>query len=900
MIDTNFTALKVLYWNANSIFDKTYELYDYLLENNVHVCLISETCLNVSIKIPSHRDFMFIRLDREADDQRSSGGVGIFIRRHLKFEILSVPDTKLIESLGIRIFSTNSHVDLFSVYLPGGAVQSTIRQHFRNDIAILTRNRSAYYIMGDLNAKHRAWNCSRSNLAGRILFDEQLRSDFVVLFPPSPTHFPFQSRAQPSTIDLSLTNGLLSNSNLLTEKSASDHDYVYFTIELCGQIGMERPDKIPLFSQANWKQYRLLVHLDLANEIKEVGRPRLVYTRERIDQLIVKLSNVMLNRKTTCVPHIKPNHYALKLSDEIKQMIRDRNQLRNIVQRHPQYRDDAMPIIRQLERQIKDFTNKARNDDFARLVEQIPENDPTGKIWKLTKMLKRHKNIMPPLKNANNQVLITSHEKSNALGEQFITNYDNPLENDNKVHTKQINARVARFCRNCVTHPEYANLNEIRCEVKRLKNNTAAGFDGIQSPLIKNLPDTGLLLLLIIINSCLYLGYFPKNWKHAKMIGIRKPDKPAHLPSSYRPISLLSTLSKVLERIILSRVKSHLESHNIIPSIQHGFQEGRSTTTQLYQLINDLRRKLRNKLSIGILLLDIEKAFDRVWSNGLLSKMIDIKLPAYLIKIAQCYLTDRTFQLYVQGSLSRMFKTKFGLPQGGICSPCFYNVYTYDQPKINNATASIFADDTGIRSSSRFSKQIVNNLTTATNTYINYFKRWKIKVNTSKFQAIFITKRRAKQLPTQPLQIKNDQISWSDVVKYLGLLIDKRLTLQPHYEYALNKAMNAMRSLYSLLNRRSKLNTRNKIKLYKQAVRPTFTYASPIIADAAISHIRTMQIFQNKLLRMILDIRWNPDTLRFSHTSAELHETANIEYVETYMSRLKTNFESKFQMATEP
>lgn len=288
--------------------------------------------------------------------------------------------------------------------------------------------------------------------------------------------------------------------------------------------------------------------------------------------------------------------------------------------------------------------------------------------------------------------------------------------------------------------------------------------------------------------------------------------------------------------------------------------------------------------------MDIEKAFDRVWIDGLIFKLIDIRMPAYIIKFIKNYLTNRTFQVHIQGFNSNIKETLFGLVQGAVLSPILYSIYTYDQPELSESSAALFADDTCIYSSSRFAKTITRNLQKSVKKYINYFTRWKISVNESKFKAVFVTNRRTRQLPTRPLTCGNSNVPWENEAKYLGVIIDKKLTFKPHFDYAVNKSFKASRAIYSLISRNSKLNLHNKIKLVKTAIRPVYTYASPIVIEAADCHIKKFQLYQNKLLRMILDVRWDPDTCRYPYTTEEIHQMCDIEKVKLFMSRLSENF----------
>ena len=164
----------------------------------------------------------------------------------------------------------------------------------------------------------------------------------------------------------------------------------------------------------------------------------------------------------------------------------------------------------------------------------------------------------------------------------------------------------------------------------------------------------------------------------------------------------------------------------------------------------------------------------------------------------------------------------------------------------------------------------------------------------SKFHAIFFSRRRRKQLPRRPLFISGHHISWVNIAKYLGVLLDKILTLRQHHEATLRKCQTTLRIFYSLLSRRSKLHAGNKLTFYKTVIRPIFSYACQVTSNTAVTNLRALQTFQNKILRMILDIRWDPETRRFPMTAAQMHEMLDIDTVVDHFTKLRLKFMQRF------
>jgi hypothetical protein len=139
-------------------------------------------------------------------------------------------------------------------------------------------------------------------------------------------------------------------------------------------------------------------------------------------------------------------------------------------------------------------------------------------------------------------------------------------------------------------------------------------------------------------------------WKKATVITIPKPGKVPKTPSGHRPIALLSSLSKVFERIILVELQKST-MHKIRPE-QHAFRHGHSTTLQLVNLVDRLNRNRNNKLHTAAVFIDIEKVFDRVWHDGLIYKMTELNIPINLIQMVHSFLSNLTFAIKTEGHMS--------------------------------------------------------------------------------------------------------------------------------------------------------------------------------------------------------------------------------------------------------
>lgn len=206
---------------------------------------------------------------------------------------------------------------------------------------------------------------------------------------------------------------------------------------------------------------------------------------------------------------------------------------------------------------------------------------------------------------------------------------------------------------------------------------------------------------------------------------ILKPGKSLEDPKSYRPISLLPIISKMLEKLFLRRLLPIIEERKIIPDHQFGFRSKHSTVDQIHRIVKKIHIALENKTYCSSAFLDVSQAFDKVWHEGLLFK-IKNNLPPTFYQYIKSYLEN--FQIKYGETLSGLCGIKAGVPQGSVLRPILYLLYTFDIPITQSALMGTFADDTAILAS-HANPMIANAiLQNNLNKISNWLKRWRIKV----------------------------------------------------------------------------------------------------------------------------------------------------------------------------
>jgi hypothetical protein len=390
------------------------------------------------------------------------------------------------------------------------------------------------------------------------------------------------------------------------------------------------------------------------------------------------------------------------------------------------------------------------------------------------------------------------------------------------------------------SEPKLTNPKEVQDAIRGLKVGKAPGPNGLPNRALKHLPQRAISLLVALINAVLLAQYFSPVWKHARVISILKPGKDPSLPSSYRPISLLDATGKLFEKILLSRILSEVSGRGPLRDEQFGFGPKHSTTFQLARLVEKVTRNFGEKRLTGATFLDVVKAFDTVWVDGLLSKLTALNFPSYVVKIISSYLYNRTFEAAFLTAISTRHYMRAGVAQVGLVSPVLFSLYVNDMPvPSRHGELALYADDTAIIATSRKSALLIRYL----ESYLSDIERWlrerRIAINVSKSNAMLFAKAAWRVPRPRPVQFLGQPIESVDTARYLGVTPDSCLTWRAHIVQVRKKASQRPGVLDSLLNRRSGLSIRNGILLYKQLIRPMMDYAC-IWKCAARSYVKQL------------------------------------------------------------
>jgi hypothetical protein len=797
-----------------------------MTKTNVDIVLLSETKLKPATQL-KFRNYHVYRSDNTSGLRgQACGGTAALVHRRIVHRHIIIPTT--LSSTTVEIAMDKYLIQISAVY------KSPKQQIKIDDLNALTNGNHWFVVAGDLNAKHPLWHSRCSNAAGAVLYNHALNDDYTVTAPDSPTFYPAVMGHRPDVLDIALIRlpQLSYNIKNINDLS-SDHNPVLLTLS-DSPITSSPPQNSRC---VNWSKYIAI--------IDSLSQPSIqpIRTSQDIDAAL----NLFTANITTAVNNstYTRNNRTFKsdLPPEIAKEIEIKNRLRREWQRS---RD---PLVkRRLNCKIKFIRlilKTHRADEWDRFLDTLDAQD--GSIYKLNKKLLNKTPAVHPLIGPNG-LMYKDVDKAELFADTFehqfmpTTGPDIPAVNT-FIHSLRSPSQAA-----CYTTP-----GTVQKIINQIPKRKAPGADSITNIAIKLLPRKTVLLLTHLINGCLRIGYFPTSWKHAIIITIPKPGKDHRHPVNYRPIALLSSLSKIFERVILKKLNAAIGPK--IRNEQFAFRPQHSTTHQLVGLVDQLASNSNSKLRTAAVFLDVEKAFDRVWHAGLLYKLHILGTHTSLLNIIKSFLTDRSFSVKLNTTLSSSRPVLSGVPQGSCLSPTLYLAYTNDVPLNQNARLYLFADDTMFTASNKNPKRAAIQLQKQLNETLTWCKKWRLNINAQKTVAVMFNG--PNNFASHHLNLNGHQIPWSPTSKYLGVTIDRNLTFSAHIKETVKKATAVRGMLYPILNRSSPIPIKTKLNILQLYIKPILSYAGPawgpLISKA---NWRKLEAVQNISLRTITSSPW--------------------------------------------
>ena len=395
---------------------------------------------------------------------------------------------------------------------------------------------------------------------------------------------------------------------------------------------------------------------------------------------------------------------------------------------------------------------------------------------------------------------------------------------------------------------ESVDSKEVILIIDSLKNSKATGPHSVPTEILKIIKANLCYPLKEIINLSFATGIYPDKLKIAKVIPTFKNKGDQLLLSNYRPISLLSNINKIFEKLVYSRLSSFLNLHNCIYDLQFGFRAKHSTNHALFSLTEMIRNALDNgNFACGIFI-DLQKAFDTVDHQILLKKLEHYGIRGIANNWFRSYLTNRKQFVSINGCNSTSQLMKYGVPQGSVLGPLLFLIYINDLNKaIKFCTTHHFADDTNLLYVDKSMKKIQKYVNLDLKFLCKWLKANRISLNASKTELVIFRDPRKKSSHELKIKIDGKKLIPSRFVKYLGVSIDCHLTWHVH-EMELHSKLTRAIGMLCKIRHFVQLNT--LCMIYYGIFSSILLYGSQIWGQHNTVKKR-LQILQNKALRIM-------------------------------------------------
>ena len=332
------------------------------------------------------------------------------------------------------------------------------------------------------------------------------------------------------------------------------------------------------------------------------------------------------------------------------------------------------------------------------------------------------------------------------------------------------------------------NEDEIIKIIRALNVNKAYGCDDISIRMIKICDKSLLKPLILLFENSIKDSCYPDIWKRSNIIPVHKKiDK--RLVDSYRPISLLPIYGKIFEKIMFNRVYKFLLEERLLNPNQSGFRPSDSCINQLIAITHEIFEAFdcNPPLEVRSVFLDISKAFDKVWHEGLIYKIKSMGISGELYKLLENYLSGRYQRVVLNGQTSSWRPVLAGVPQGSILGPLLFLIYINDLPNDLKSNAKFFADDTSLFTIVKDKKESANVLNNDLLLISRWAYNWKMLFNphpTKPAQEVLFSRKKQNQIHPA-ISLNNIQIEKVPYQKHLGLILDQKLNFKQHIDCAI-------------------------------------------------------------------------------------------------------------------
>ena len=736
---------------------------------------------------------------------------------------------------------------------------------------------SPIILAGDFNARHGLWHDHHTNTQGNRLAEFIDERELLIHNMNTTT---YESQSGTSVIDLTLSNDRAINhisrwTAISHTNTIFDHKRITFDFSTTQNVPLKIPFSTRTFNEnkANWSLFK--AQFDTPQFQDMCSSIDMIETTAEIDSCTDQLTRFITEAAFRSMPTKRKDPRPPRSpwwDEELSRMQVTVRLLRN------RFNHETDPIERTTKYdQYKAYKNrytrtirKKKETSWRKFLEEAHSNNTWGNTFRLIKTITSPKCLSLP-------ILESSAPNDHPT---VIRNLMNGLFPDASTQSHQVTPTLANDIQFAVTEETIIRL------ISNSNSKKAPGPDNITGGMLKQIKEFIAPPLARLFTHCLELGHFPTSWKRSQLVIFAKPDKTDYSsPDSYRPITLISSLSKVFEKFILIQLQQCMEDREMLSSRQHGFTKHKSTITALHSITSAVLDNKRKHLT-SLLAIDYSKAFDCADWDIIIQNMINYGFPSRLVVIIRSYLKDRSVT-YTHDGLNYTKHTSRGCPQGSPLSPMLWNFVINPLLKTvipRDVHLYAYADDLSIVCTGGTAQLLSQNVQGVLNTIAEWSTQNNLKINERKTNMIHFHET---LLPT--ITLNDIEIKSVSRMKILGVTISNhryndRFNINAHINAVIEKTRKVKNLLFAFCKNTFGISTRKRQNIYKGLIRPMISYGSEIwLCSALRSHLKKLQSLEYVILR---------NSIKAFRTTSQACVTtlSRIEPITTFLENKQTKF----------
>ena len=419
--------------------------------------------------------------------------------------------------------------------------------------------------------------------------------------------------------------------------------------------------------------------------------------------------------------------------------------------------------------------------------------------------------------------------------------------------------------------------DQVEGKLRCLRPTASPGPDAVHPRVLSELAAPLCRPLTELFNHSLTTGRVPEEWKLGQVVPIYKKGSRSD-PSNYRPVSLTSVTSKVLESLVRDALLEHFAMTGLLTDCQHGFRPGRSCATQLLCTLEDWTRLMEEGEPVDVAYLDFRRAFDSVPHLRLLQKLHDMGIRGRLLEWLRSFLTDRKQRVILNGSASDWTPVGSGIPQGTVLGPVLFIAFVNDLPDCIESACKLFADDTKVYVGAG-TELGRGKLQKDLDALATWSRKWRLPFNPAKCTVLHL----GRQNVRMEYSIEGATLKKTEVEKDLGVQVDQPLKFR---EQAAAAAGKANRTLSLIKHSFAHIDARTLPLLYKTMVWPHLEYCNHIWGPFNAADMKRVERVQRRATCLVPELRKLPyeerlkqlnlPSLRYHHRRGDMILMFNI------------------------